>query len=82
MGDAIDPEAIDPEAIGGVGDEAAWESSHGSLVVRAGTLVFRAVAYRSHYEIDTASRASGQGETITQQSPEKAAAIARAALTT
>ena len=79
MGDAIDPEAIDPEAIGGVGDEAAWESSHGSLVVHAGTLVFRAVAYRSHYEIDPAS---GQGETITQQSPEKAAAIARAALTT
>lgn len=71
-------DAIDHEAVNGIGDDAAWESSHGSLVVRAGTLVFRAVAYRSHYEIDPAS---GQGETVTHQYPDKAAAVARAALT-
>jgi hypothetical protein len=37
------------KAVQGIGDEAAWEATHGSLVVRSGNLVFRTQADSTYY---------------------------------
>ena len=63
------------EAVQDVGDEAAWESTHGSLVVRAGNLIFRTVASSIYYQ-----GAPGSGKLVTEQHPEQAGEVARAVL--
>jgi hypothetical protein len=54
----------------GVGDAASWESTYSSLVVLSGQVVFRTIANSSWYD----------GGVKRVQLPEKAAEIARAAL--
>lgn len=68
-------QALAYEAVQNVGDEAAWESTHGSLAVRAGNLIFRTVASSTYYQGEP-----GSGEVVTEQHPEQAAEIARTVL--
>ncbi len=56
-----------------MGDGAAWEETHGSLLVLAGNAVFRTIAQSNYFDLTTRSLA-------TDNYPALAAEIARATI--